>query len=105
MNRRSFLKGFAVSAALASGGCRGFCAGKPAKAVPPGQKVRLGVIGAGGKGVYDWTHLYAAGAEIVAFCDVDSAMIDSSLAKFQELGGIASRVRRYSARTLSRNRQ
>ena len=96
MNRRLFLKSFAVSAALASGGCRNFFVGKPAKVVPPGQKVRLGIIGSGGKGVYDWTHLYAAGAEIVAFCDVDSTMIDSSLVKFQELGGNTSKVRRYS---------
>ncbi|MBQ3097748.1 MAG: Gfo/Idh/MocA family oxidoreductase, partial [Kiritimatiellae bacterium] len=96
MNRRSFLKSFAVSAAFASGGCRNFFIGKPAKVVPPGQKVRLGIIGSGGKGMYDWTHLYAAGAEIVAFCDVDSSMIDSSLAKFQELGGNTSKVRRYS---------
>ena len=46
--------------------------------------------------MYDWTQLYAAGAEIVAFCDVDSVMIDASLTKFQELGGDVSKVRRYS---------
>ena len=95
-NRRSFLKGFALSAAAATGGCRSFFIGKSAKVVPPGQKVRLGIIGAGGKGMYDWTQLYAAGAEIVAFCDVDSVMIDASLTKFQELGGDVSKVRRYS---------
>ena len=95
-NRRSFLKGFALSAAVATGGCRGFFIGKSAKVVPPGQKVRLGVVGVGGKGMYDWTQLYAAGAEIVAFCDVDSLMVDAALAKFQELGGNVSKVRRYS---------
>lgn len=95
-NRRSFLKGFALSAAVATGGCRSFFIGKSAKVVPPGQKVRLGIIGSGGKGMYDWTHLYADGAEIVAFCDVDSLMIDAALAKFQELGGNVSKVRRYS---------
>jgi hypothetical protein len=46
--------------------------------------------------MYDWTHLYAAGAEIVAFCDVDSLMIDEALATFQTLGGDVSKVRRYA---------
>ena len=95
-NRRSFLKGFAASTALVSGGCGSFAVGRSPKFVGPGQKVRLGIVGTGGKGMYDWTHLYAAGAEIVAFCDVDSKMIDEALAKFQELGGNVSKVRRYS---------
>ena len=34
--------------------------------------------------------------EIVAFCDVDSTCIDVALAKFQEMGGDPSKVRRYS---------
>ena len=95
-NRRSFLKGFAASAALVSGGCGSFCAGRSPRVVAPGQKVRLGIVGAGGKGLFDWTSLYAAGAEIVAFCDVDATMIDVSLEKFQALGGNPSKVRRYS---------
>ena len=95
-NRRSFLKGFAASTALVSGGCGSFVVGRSPKFVGPGQKVRIGIVGAGGKGMYDWTQLYAAGAEIVAFCDVDSTMIDEALAKFQELGGNVSKVRRYS---------
>ena len=96
LDRRSFLKSFVASAALVSGGCGSFSIGRSPRLVGPGQKVRLGIVGAGGKGMYDWTHLYAAGAEIVAFCDVDSSMIDASLAKFQELGGNVSMVRRYS---------
>ena len=95
-NRRSFLKSFAVSAAVAASGCRSVFTGRSPRVVPPGQKVRLGIVGSGGKGLYDWTHLYAAGAEIVAFCDVDSLMNDEALAKFQELGGDTSKVRRYS---------
>ena len=95
-SRRSFLKGIAVSTAFAAGGCRSFTANRTARAVAAGQKVRLGVVGSGGKGVYDWTHLYGYGAEIVAFCDVDSTAIERSLAKFQELGGDPSKVRRYS---------
>ena len=56
----------------------------------------MGIVGAGGKGRYDWERLYAEGAEIVAFCDVDSTAIDSSLKKFQEMGGDPSKVRRYA---------
>ena len=94
--RRSFLKDLAISAALASGGCRSFIAGNSPRTVASGQKVRMGIVGAGGKGRFDWERLYAEGAEIVAFCDVDSTAIDSSLAKFQEMGGNPSQVRRYS---------
>ena len=95
-SRRSFLKGFAASAAFASGGCGSIFARRGPRKVGPGQKVRLGIVGAGGKGLFDWTHLMAAGAEIVAFCDVDATMIDVSLAKFQELGGNPAKVRRYA---------
>ena len=95
-SRRSFLKGIAGSAALVSGGCKNFFVGGGPRIVGPGQKVRLGVVGAGGKGRFDWKCLYADGAEIVAFCDVDAALIDSALEKFQSLGGDPSKVRRYS---------
>ena len=95
VNRRSFLKGMAFSAAAASGGCASFC-GRSARFVAPGQKVRLGVVGVGGKGTYDWTHLLAAGAEIVAFCDVDLLEIEAGLKKFQELGGNPSKIRYYT---------
>ena len=94
--RREFLKNLAVTTALASGGCRSFLVGKSPRLVAPGQKVRMGIVGAGGKGRYDWERLYAEGAEIVAFCDVDATAIDSSLKKFQEMGGDPSKVRRYS---------
>ena len=95
INRRSFLKGMAFSAAAASGGCASFC-GKSARVVAPGQKVRLGIVGVGGKGTYDWTQLLAAGAEIVAFCDVDLLEIEGGLRKFQELGGDPSKIRYYT---------
>ena len=95
-NRRSFLKGLSVSAALASGGCSSFFVGKSARVVGPGQKVRMGIVGVGGKGTYDWTHLMGYGAEIVAFCDVDAREIDAGLAEFQKLGGDPSKVRCYA---------
>ena len=95
-SRRSFLKGVAGSAAFLSGGCRNFFVGRAPRIVGVGQKVRLGVVGAGGKGRFDWKCLYADGAEIIAFCDVDATAIDSALAKFQEMGGDPSKVRRYS---------
>ena len=91
-DRRSFLKGLSVSAALASGGCSSFFVGKSARVVGPGQKVRMGIVGVGGKGTYDWTHLMGYGAEIVAFCDVDAREIDAGLAEFQKLGGDPSKV-------------
>ena len=94
--RRAFLKNLAVTTALASGGCRSFLVGKSPRLVAPGQKVRMGIVGAGGKGRYDWERLYVEGAEIVAFCDVDATAIDSSLKKFQEMGGDPSKVRRYA---------
>ena len=94
--RREFLKNLAVTTALASGGCRSFLVGKSPRLVAPGQKVRMGIVGAGGKGRYDWERLYVEGAEIVAFCDVDATAIDSSLKKFQEMGGDPSKVRRYA---------
>ena len=56
----------------------------------------MGIVGDGGKGRYDWERLYVEGAEIVAFCDVDATAIDSSLKKFQEMGGDPSKVRRYA---------
>ncbi len=95
VNRRSFLKGMALSAAAASGGCASL-GGRGARFVAPGQKVRLGVVGAGGKGLYDWTQLLAAGAEIVAFCDVDLNEIEGALVEFQRLGGDPSKVRHYA---------
>lgn len=96
LNRRSFLKGFAVAAAAASGGCAGLGGARLARAVAKGQKVRLGVVGAGGKGQFDWMQMLAAGAEIVAFCDVDAREIDAALVQFQKLGGDPSKVRRYA---------
>lgn len=95
-SRRAFLKGCAVSAALASGGCKSFFAGNSARVVPSGQKVRMGIVGVGGKGLFDWKSLHAYGAEMAAFCDVDALAIDSALAEFQSLGGNPSAVRRYS---------
>ncbi|HEX5272433.1 MAG TPA: Gfo/Idh/MocA family oxidoreductase [Gemmataceae bacterium] len=35
------------------------------------ERLRVGVIGVAAQGEYDWTNVAAAGAEIVAWCDVD----------------------------------
>ncbi len=96
LNRRSFLRGFAVSAAAASGGCVWLGGAGRARVVAKGQKVRLGVVGVGGKGTFDWMQMFAAGAEIVAFCDVDAREIEGALVQFQKLGGDPSKVRRYA---------
>ena len=35
------------------------------------ERLHVGVIGVAGQGQYDWARVAAAGAEIVALCDVD----------------------------------
>src|SRR5205807_4967326 len=37
----------------------------------PNERLHVGVIGVAAQGEYDWTNVAAAGAEIVAWCDVD----------------------------------
>jgi predicted dehydrogenase len=37
----------------------------------PNERLHVGVIGVAAQGEYDWTNVVAAGAEVVAWCDVD----------------------------------
>jgi predicted dehydrogenase len=37
----------------------------------PNERLQVGVVGVAAQGEYDWTNVAAAGAEIVAWCDVD----------------------------------
>ncbi|MDA3924943.1 MAG: Gfo/Idh/MocA family oxidoreductase [Kiritimatiellae bacterium] len=91
-NRRDFIKGSAVSAAgLTLGGCETFGSGAfsypditAAKAKKPGDKLNIGVIGAGGKGWSDWTPMFDNGENIVALCDVDRTAVDKGVAKIRE---------------------
>jgi len=72
LHRRHFL----LSSAAAVGAATLHAADKP---TPPSEKLRVGIIGVAGKGESNWTPLTAAGAEIVAGCDVD----ESRIAKFK----------------------
>lgn len=66
-SRRGFLRGLAgVGAASAFAGCCSI--GRSGSG-----KIRLAVVGVGGKGYSDWTPMLKTGlAEIVAFCDADA---------------------------------
>ena len=63
IGRRSLLKGAAASAFAFSY--------VPQRVWGANERVRLGCIGIGGKGASDVADLAAAGADIVALCDVD----------------------------------
>jgi predicted dehydrogenase len=68
LTRRRFLH------TTAAAGATGYFSGLlPAADKKPGPNDRLhvGVIGVAAQGDYDWTNVAAAGAEIVAWCDVD----------------------------------
>ena len=66
-SRRGFIRGLAGAGFLgAAGGCM-TCGEK--------GKIKLAVVGVGGKGYTDWTTMLATGmAEVVAFCDADAAI-------------------------------
>ena len=64
-SRRGFLKGAAGLAALGTYGTCNAWSGRS-------NKIRLAVVGVGGKGYSDWTTMLKTGwVEIVAFCDAD----------------------------------
>ena len=89
-SRRGFLRGIAGLAALSAGGC--FSIGKG------NGKIKLAVVGVGGKGYSDWTPMLKTGmAEIVAFCDADRSIYENCIAKAQKEGyGDLSKVPFYS---------
>ena len=72
MSRRLSRRRFLQSTALA--GAAGLAAPlllAANKKTPASERLAVGVIGVAGQGEYDWTNIVAAGAEIVAWCDVD----------------------------------
>ena len=91
-SRRGFLYGLAgVSAASALSGC--FSIGKASNG-----KIRLAVVGVGGKGYSDWTPMVKSGlAEVVAFCDADANTYKGCVEKAAKEGlGDLSKVPFYS---------
>ena len=97
-NRRSFLKGIGgLAAASAVGGCAsskfGFnCGCKTYQ----GEKLKFGIIGAGGKGWTDWRNMFWHGELPVAICDVDSTLIDKALAEIRSKGFKTDSIRTYT---------
>jgi predicted dehydrogenase len=79
MKRRVFLKRFAQVSVLAA--TSGWCAGSVSGA---NDRVRLGVIGCGGRGRFVSRHLAEAGAQVVALCDVYETQMRAAN---QEFGG------------------
>ena len=80
-SRRQFL---GTSAALAAGAVTG-CqapATRPRAKLKSREKVRLAGIGAGGKGAVDIAGCAAAGAEIVALCDIDGPRLQAAKARY-----------------------
>jgi predicted dehydrogenase len=105
MNRRSFLKGSALTAAgLGLAGCDTFAGGSfafpPITAVTPklrkpGEKLNIGVVGVGGKGWSDWNPMFKNGENIVALCDVDRNEVDRGIAEIKKSNSSAD-VKGYS---------
>ena len=97
-NRRNFLKGIGgLAAASAVGGCAsskfGFTCGCKTY---QGEKLKFGIIGAGGKGWTDWRNMFWHGELPVAICDVDSTLIDKALAEIRSKGFKTDSIRTYT---------
>ena len=74
-SRRGFIRGLAGAGLFSAGGtilpgCFGISNPRLA-----GDKLNVGVIGAGGKGWSDWTPMFLHGENIAAICDVDRRAI------------------------------
>lgn len=79
-NRRDFLKSTSIAAGALAAAPFVFTACKtndtPRRIMGANDRIRIGVIGAGGKGASDTDSAAAAGAEIVALCDVDKGTLE-----------------------------
>jgi predicted dehydrogenase len=71
ISRRTFLMGTAGAAALAP---------TIARAAGPGEKVRIGIIGCGGQGEYNWSNV--ADEDVRIICDVDLARTARAAQRF-----------------------
>jgi len=83
VSRRRFLEGSLLAA--------GACALKGCVSAPsfrkPGERLQLGVVGAGGQGGHDWRALASCGnVDVVALCDVDANVFDDAGKWFAEKG-------------------
>lgn len=78
MTRRKFIRNSALAtSALAMSGCTS--TRKAISFKKQGDMLRLGVIGAGGQGVRDWSEMVDCGkVKVVAMSDTDSTMLDNA---------------------------
>ena len=73
LSRREFVLSSAVATGAALSGCLSPRIARPRR-IAPGAKLKIGIIGCGGKG---WSDLEGvAGEEIVALCDVDARALE-----------------------------
>ena len=77
-SRRAFLQGTALAAgAVALNGCTS--TSSTARFRKSGEKLNIGVIGVGGRGMGNWpTMVDCGGVRIAAMCDVDSTFLDEA---------------------------
>ncbi len=89
VSRRDFIKASAAVplAALASGASRIFAAGS--------DRIRVGLIGCGSRGLYDTTNCLksAANVELVAMGDLFRDRLDETLAKLKEDGDVRDKIK------------
>ncbi|HOR97984.1 MAG TPA: hypothetical protein PLZ74_06380, partial [Kiritimatiellia bacterium] len=86
VTRRGFMRGAVIAGgAAALGGCsRVQATGKLRKS---GEMLRLGVIGAGGQGVTNWSQMLECGnVRVVAMCDTDATMLENAKGWYREKG-------------------
>ncbi|MDA3925412.1 MAG: Gfo/Idh/MocA family oxidoreductase [Kiritimatiellae bacterium] len=78
MTRRKFLRNSAfATGAMAINGCTS--TKKTLSFRKPGEMLRLGVVGAGGQGIRDWSEMVDCGnVQVVAMSDTDSTMLDNA---------------------------
>ena len=101
LTRRSFIETAAgTAAAFAVPGCA-TAAIDPAAPVDiiakthfakPGEKIRMGFIGSGGRGGANLNEFFSLGEEIVALCDVDSTRLDAAT---KRISARCPKARRY----------
>jgi predicted dehydrogenase len=83
MNRRSFLEHGALTAAAFN-----MLQASAFSAQADGEKIKLGLIGCGWWGMVDLEAAFkVGGVEVLALCDVDSANLEKSAAKVEQLQG------------------
>ena len=90
MNRRAFLG----AAATAAAGC---LAGQPrTKTRKAGERLDMGFVGVGGKGVQDLMEFVRCGENPVCLCDVDRTLVDIALGHLKKAGFDTAKIRCYA---------